>query len=135
MSWGSCVSPDNKPNNHLVEFMKSLALALALGFAVSGTAMAQQPTVAQKAGEAATQAIGKFLPQTPAPAAQPVKATTLVNINKATAAELDQLPSIGEARAKAIVSGRPYKTVQELLDRKVLPKDSFETIKDKVSVR
>lgn len=115
--------------------MKSLALALAAGIALGGTAIAQQPTVTQKAGEAASQAIGKILPQTPAPAAQPAKATALVNINKATPAELDGLPSIGEARAKAIVSGRPYKTVQELLDRKVLPKDSYETIKDKVSVR
>lgn len=37
-----------------------------------------------------------------------------VNINTATEEELDTLPNIGPARAKLIVAGRPYKSVEEL---------------------
>ncbi len=59
---------------------------------------------------------------------------TLVNINSATEAELDSLPSIGPARAGEIVSGRPYSSVDELLSRGILPKNVFEEIKNKISV-
>ena len=62
-------------------------------------------------------------------------AAKLININTATAAELDALPLIGEARTKAIIAGRPYKSVDELLSKKVLPKDAFEAVKAKVSVK
>lgn len=116
--------------------MKSTSLAIALIVGLFTPVLAQQPTMTQKAGEAASQMIGKMAtPTHAAPAAQPVKATALININKATPSELDALPSIGDARAKAIVAGRPYKSVDELLNRKILPKDSYETVKDKVSVR
>ena len=37
-----------------------------------------------------------------------------VNINTATEEELDTLPNIGPARAKLIVAGRPYKSIEEL---------------------
>ena len=37
-----------------------------------------------------------------------------VNINTATEQELDTLPNIGPARAKLIIGGRPYKSVDEL---------------------
>lgn len=37
-----------------------------------------------------------------------------VNINTATEEELDTLPNIGPARAKLIIAGRPYKSVDEL---------------------
>jgi competence protein ComEA len=37
-----------------------------------------------------------------------------VNINTATAEELDDLPGIGEATAKKIIDNRPYKSVDEL---------------------
>ena len=59
----------------------------------------------------------------------------IVNINTATPSELDALPKIGVARTKAIIAGRPYKSVDELLSKKVLPKDAFEAVKTKVSVK
>ncbi len=74
------------------------------------------------------------------PAATPAKVDAKavakpVNLNTATAKELDALPSIGKARTKAIIAGRPYNSVDDLLTKKVLPKDSFEAIKGKVSVK
>jgi competence protein ComEA len=38
----------------------------------------------------------------------------LVNVNSATAAELEALPGIGPAKAQAIIENRPFSTVEEL---------------------
>jgi competence protein ComEA len=37
-----------------------------------------------------------------------------VNVNSATAAELEALPGIGPAKAQAIIENRPYAAVDEL---------------------
>jgi competence protein ComEA len=61
----------------------------------------------------------------------------LVNINTASEAELTDLPGIGETRARAIIRSRteegPFHTVDELLDRKLIPKSVFEDILDLVT--
>jgi DNA uptake protein ComE-like DNA-binding protein len=49
-----------------------------------------------------------------ATAATETKTAKKVDINKATAAQLEDLPGIGPALAKKIVAGRPYKTVNDL---------------------
>jgi competence protein ComEA len=69
-----------------------------------------------------------------APAA-PAAATAkkMVDINKATAAELDALPQIGAARTKAIIAGRPYKSVDDL--KKVLPANAFDAVKGLITTK
>jgi competence protein ComEA len=57
-----------------------------------------------------------------------------ISINKASASELDTLPGVGPVTAQKIVSGRPYQTVQELLDRKIVGQKVFGEIKDKLSL-
>jgi competence protein ComEA len=56
----------------------------------------------------------------------------LMDINSATEKELASLKGIGEARAKAIVKGRPYKGKNELLDKKIVPENVYSDIKDKI---
>ncbi|KQP61294.1 MULTISPECIES: helix-hairpin-helix domain-containing protein [unclassified Methylobacterium] len=56
----------------------------------------------------------------------------LIDLNSATAAELDALPGIGAARSEAIVKGRPYKGKDELVSKKILSESVYAGIKDKV---
>jgi len=57
-----------------------------------------------------------------------------ININSAPASELDSLWGIGEKRAQAIIEGRPYQSIEELLNRKIIPQNVYERIKDEISV-
>ncbi len=62
----------------------------------------------------------------------------LVNINTASAEELELLPDIGEVRAGSIVQSRdqngPFASVDELLEREVVPPSVFEEIVDLLTV-
>lgn len=66
-------------------------------------------------------------------AAQGVTQQGLININTGSSRELEVLPGIGPVTAQRIIEGRPYSTVDELLDKKVVSKAIFEKIKEKVS--
>ena len=57
-----------------------------------------------------------------------------VNINSANQAELEALPGIGPVTASKIISGRPYGKVSDLLDQKIIPKTTFEKIKDSLVI-
>jgi hypothetical protein len=45
---------------------------------------------------------------------EPAKSSLIVNINTASAQELESLPSIGSSRAEQIIAHRPYTSVDEL---------------------
>jgi DNA uptake protein ComE-like DNA-binding protein len=40
------------------------------------------------------------------------------------------LDGIGEARAKAIIKGRPYKAKDELVEKNIIPQGVYDKIKD-----
>lgn len=71
---------------------------------------------------------------TPMPAAQSGK----LNINAASAKELEALPGIGATYAQRIVDYRtkngPFQTIQQLVDAKIIPKSTFDKIKDLIDV-
>ncbi len=58
----------------------------------------------------------------------------LVSINSATQAELEDLPGIGPVTAAKIIDSRPYGSTEDLLERKVVGKATYEKIKDLVSL-
>jgi DNA uptake protein ComE-like DNA-binding protein len=69
------------------------------------------------------------------PAAKPVvtqSKSSLIDINSATADELIAIKGIGEARAKAIIRGRPYARKDELVQRKIIPQSVYDDIKDQI---
>ena len=107
-------------------------------------APAVKPAMPAPAAPAATApAPAKPAAAAPAPAAKPAAAAPaavaaapkLVNLNSASADQLDTIPNIGEKRSDAIIKGRPYKTTQELVTKKVLTQGIFDKIKDKVTVK
>jgi competence protein ComEA len=59
----------------------------------------------------------------------------LLDINSASAEELDALPGVGPARAKAIIANRPYVGKDDLVNRKIIPQNVYNQIKDKIIAR
>jgi DNA uptake protein ComE-like DNA-binding protein len=80
----------------------------------------------------ATLAAPAFAQDKKAPAPAAAKAEALMDINSASEKDLATLPGIGEARAKAIVKGRPYKGKDELVQKNIVPQATYDKIKDKV---
>lgn len=61
---------------------------------------------------------------------------SLVGINKATAKDMTTiLPGIGDARATAIVKGRPYKNPNELVSKNILTQGVLDGIKDMIGLQ
>ena len=58
-----------------------------------------------------------------------------LDINSASESELKDLPGIGEAYAKKIVEGRPYKAKDELWEKKIIPKSTYQKIRNQVVAR
>ena len=96
-------------------------------------AMAQTTTGAapsSKTPAATTSAPTKT--KTPAKSAK-ADATSVVNINTGTATELTSLPQIGKVRSGKIIAGRPYKSVDELVTKKVLKQKLFDKLKSRLT--
>jgi competence protein ComEA len=94
---------------------KSLTILLTLGL-LGGAATAElgaKPSVAHA-----------MMAQTTPPAA-----SSLVDINSASKAQLSALPGIGDAYSQKIIDGRPYKTKTDLVNKKVIPQATYTKIR------
>ena len=102
--------------------VSTLAFLAALTLAASAQAPSPSgPAVAPRAPAAST----------PPPAgAQP-----LIDINTATRDELKALAGIGDARAEAIIKGRPYRGKDELAQKNIVPDGVYAGIKDRIIAR
>ena len=93
----------------MVKLLKAIAVAIALLFATStipSSALAAQAAAGKKAEK--------------------------LDINTATEDQLKELPGVGDAYAKKIVAGRPYKAKDELWEKKIIPKATYAKIKDQI---
>ena len=58
-----------------------------------------------------------------------------ININRATQEQLEQLLGIGPARAQAIIAGRPFAAIEDIMKVKGIKEKTFAKIKDFIVVR
>lgn len=118
------------------------AIAATLSLLALAPALAQQvttpPAPAQPSSRLMPHGPGTPNATTPPAAsrtAQPMPAGRPVNINTASTSDLDALPQIGPARAKAIIAGRPYASPLDLLTKHVLSQRVYDMIKDRITAR
>lgn len=62
-----------------------------------------------------------------------VQSGSTININSASVSELNSLPGVGDVTSQKIIEGRPYASIDELVNKKVIGNATYEKIKDKIS--
>jgi competence protein ComEA len=108
-------------------FTAMIAALASLGLAFASTAALAQKAEAPKADAKKAEAKKPAeAPKAAAPKADPM------DINTASEKELASLKGIGDVRAKAIVKGRPYKGKDELVQKKIVPQNVYDDIKDQI---
>ena len=58
-----------------------------------------------------------------------------LDINSASADQLQTLKGVGDAYSKKIVENRPYKRKDELVKRNIIPQATYDGIKDQIIAR
>jgi competence protein ComEA len=113
--------------------------ALGLSILLAMPAIAQTTSPSKAPGSPAATPSKPPSAATPSATDKPTgkseQAGGLVDINSASAEELDKLPGVGPARAQAIISHRPYNGKDDLTNRKIIPANVYNGIKDKIIAR
>ena len=74
-------------------------------------------------------------PSQAAPAATKLAPGEKVNINTAPKEDLDKLPGIGPVKAQAIMEGRPFEKIEDIMKVKGIKEGEFGKIKDLITVK
>lgn len=80
-------------------------------------------------------ALPLVLGQAKAPGETKKKAADPLDINSARTDALEALPGIGKIYAEKIVKGRPYKGKDDLVNRNIVPRGTYDKIKDSIVAR
>lgn len=110
----------------------ALSTTLALSF---GAAHGQAPAPATPTKPGAQAPAAKPAQQSPMPGQDKAPAADKIDVNSASAEQLQTLKGVGPARAEAIVKGRPYSGKDDLVRKKILPQSVYDEIKDMIIAR
>ena len=58
-----------------------------------------------------------------------------INLNTASKEELEELPGIGPVKSQAIIDGRPFKTIEDVMKVRGIKEGEFGKIKDMITVK
>ena len=130
-------------NDKAVEALKPLVTAGPAAAAPAPAKAAAAPakeTPAAKEKAAKEPAAKEKAPKEPAgkektPAAPKLAPGQKVNLNSADKATLEALPEIGPALAQAIIDGRPYTKIEDVMKVKGIKEGKFSKIKDLITVK
>jgi DNA uptake protein ComE-like DNA-binding protein len=111
---------------------KTLAVLALLSSLIAAPAIAQAPAPHTPSATAPSAPTKPMAPSAPVAGAPNAAKGALIDLNSASTEELDALPGIGAARAAAFIKGRPYRGKDELVSKKIVPKNVYDGIKDKV---
>jgi competence protein ComEA len=114
-----------------IEKLKTLVTVGSTTPTTEATTKAPAAPALAKAASAATtpSSVKKSLP-----ASTKLAPGQKVNINTASKEQLDALPGIGPAKAQAIIDGRPYEKIEDIMKVKGIKQGVFNKIKDVITV-
>lgn len=119
-------------NKNLVAKLLCVIFALSLaGVAVSAQNKTADKSADKKAAPAAKKETAPAAKKE-APAAKKKDDSELLDLNSCSKEQLVALPGIGEKYAEAIIKGRPYKSKDQLLSKKVVPESNYKQFSAKV---
>jgi competence protein ComEA len=101
-------------------------MATAAKTSAAAKAATASPEVTQSAQSAQTKAKS---------AATKLAPGTKININNADQSTIEKLPEIGPVKAKAIIDGRPYNSIEDIMKVKGIKGKTFDAIKDYIVVK
>lgn len=108
-------------------------LARVKPYVTVGTAADQEAAVKKKTAAAAGEGAAPKKPEAKkAPA--PVYTGPVININTASAAEIETLPRVGMKKAERIIEARPFRTVDDLVRVKGIGVKTLEMLRPMVTV-